>query len=157
MAGTLLSQYSRLYFPAGSLFQSYLSLLPLPLLWSSYLQSHFLHPENLFVTLRFFFIGILFYVVLSVLLLLQFSAKIVSMVEHLKLEVQTQQTQPTLLGLLSGILKNKKKRKELVFSSPLLLQYNYPFGLSWRGLHFSPLPLQCYSFVWALRNYLTLL
>ena len=34
------------------------------------------------------------------------------------------------LGLLSGILKNKKKRQELAFFLPLLLQYNYS---AWAG------------------------
>ena len=63
-------------------FQSFLSLLSLPLPWSSPLYSSPLYPENfLFVSLSFV-IGIVYDVVLSVQLLLQISAVTVGMAEH---------------------------------------------------------------------------
>lgn len=72
---------------------------------------------------------------MSVQLFLQVSAKIVGMVEHLSLEIQTQPTLPETPAL--GYLDIKEKKKvgdELAFPPPL--------------------PLQCNCFAWALRNLL---
>jgi len=120
-----------------SLFLSFLSLLPLHLPWFSPLYSRPLYPENV-LSLNFV-IGIFVSgVVLSVQLLLQVSANIVSTVEYflcswnspgknsgvgchtlLQVEIQTQPiyiSWNSILWLLSGILQNKKKIQELVFS-----------------------------------------
>ena len=76
-----------------SLFQSFLSLLPLPPPWSSHLHSCPLYPKNFLSVSLCFVIGIfLCDVVLSVQLLLLVYADIAGAVEHLSLEIQMQCT-----------------------------------------------------------------
>ena len=78
-----------------SLFQSFLSFLPLPLPWSSHLHSCPLYPKNFLSVSLSFVIGIFVCdVVLPVQLLLLVSADFVATVEHLSLEIQTQCTLP---------------------------------------------------------------
>ena len=103
-----------------SLFQSFLSLLPLLLPWSSHLHSSPLYSENCLLVSLTSVMGIFVCgVVLSVQLLLLVFADIVGMVEHLSLETQTQPMLPetSALGYLVHFKEQKEKRGACVFPS----------------------------------------
>ena len=106
-----------------SLFQSFLSLLPLLLPWSSHLHSSPLYPENVLLVSLSSVMGIFVCgIVLSVQLLLLVFADIVGMVEHLSLETQTQPMLPetSALGCLVHFKEQKEKIGACVFPSSAL-------------------------------------